>query len=366
MALEENTSQDLRKKRGFFFDPWIGEHYDEGFKGVRTLVVGVCHFCTESCGFRRQCSSAKEIWELDSRCPFYSNFEDKDYYRLHNSNDIEIRSFIDGDAPYPSYKLFTYYMLKCAGDLSSEKKRELWDHVVFTNFLQFFHDDKDALPSLPVLYEEAYPAFREIVEKLNPEVVYVWNNETKKCLATHKEDLKYIGKADLALGIPIYVFLPNNSQLKGTRLARLRYRFGVQSEKHHIGWYRRLLKKHLEKSMFETESDKGKTINRLANDFMNLVDDGLLGSTEDHLYFKDTDHHRWTSQLKGFFLISVRQAYPVFGQGFNPGMEAIFGERLSTNKRNPDESKGPEAKIAQAIRRAFPIHKLNKPPKSKK
>lgn len=348
-------------RHNYFFEPWIGENYEEGFMGVRTLVVGVCHSCTCQCEFREQCSTAEGIWEHDSKCPNYSKHEDKDYYRLRNSNLIEITSFIDGDADYPTYKLFTYYMLKCAGDLSSEKKREVWDHVAFTNFLQFFHGDKDSLPTEPALYEKSYPAFYEIMEKTRPEVVYVWNDEIKESLKGHKEDLTYLGKANLPFGLSLYIFLPRDSKLKGTRLGRLRYRLGIQPEKHRIGWYRNLLMKHLDKSIFEQESDKGKTIEHLANKLMDLVDDGVLGATEDNLYFRDTDQHSWSSQLKGFFLVTVRKAYSTFGRGFNPGIEAIFGERLSTNRRNPDKLHGREAKMAQIISKHFPPHPENNP-----
>lgn len=348
----------------YFFEPWIGNNYEKGFIGVRTLVVGVCHTCIYPCEFHLQCSSAEGVWEHDTDCPYYAKFEDKDYYRLRNSNDIEITSFIDGDGAYPAYKLFTYYMLKCAGDLSSEKKRELWDYVAFTNFLQFYHRDPDMLPSAPSLYAEAYPAFCEMMKRVNPEVVYVWNDEIKECLKAHKEDFVYLGKANLTFGVSLYIFMPHVSQLKGLRLDRLRYRLGIQSENHRLGWYRKLLKKHLEKSIYDTESNKGKIINHLAQRLMDLVGDGILGATENNLYFKDTDQHRWTSQLKGFFLVSVHHAYPAFGRGFNPGMEAIFGERLSTNRRAPNESAGSEGKIARAIRRAFASHPENKPLKN--
>lgn len=345
------------RAQSYFFEPWIGRNYEDGFKGVKTLVVGVCHICTRKCEFRGECNSAESVRACDFKCPEYSNCENVEYYRLHNSNDIEITSFIDGDAAYPTYKLFTYYMLKCAGDLSSEKKRELWDHVAFTNYLQFFHDDNDALPVDAKLYEDAYPAFCEVVRKVDPEIVCVWSEAIKECLKLHKNEFAYIGKADLSIGVPIYIFLPNNSKLTGTRLGRLRYRLGIQSENHRLGWYRKLLKKHLEKCIGEQDADKGKTINRLAQNLMTLVGDGLIGATEDHLYFRDTDRYRWTSQLKGFFLISVNRAYPTFGRGFNPGMEAIFGERMATNRRNPNESVGPEGRIVAAIRRFFPTQR---------
>lgn len=341
-----------------FFEPWIGEKYEEKFLGGRTLVVGVCHFCTTPCEFHHLCGTAAGIREMDSKCPVYSKLEDaekeKGHFRLSNSNNIEIQSFIDGDAPYPSYKLFTCYMTRCTGELSREKRKELWEHVAFTNFLQFFHDDRDMLPSEPQLYDEAYPALREVVADIKADVVYVWSDKIKDCLKKHKEDIRYLGKTNLSFGIPLYVFLPFKSNLTGTALGRLRYRLGIETEKHHLGWYKKLLKRYLGSCIAGVEYEKGKIIHDLANRLMNLVEDGVLGASEEGLYFNDSDEHRWTSKLKGFFLVTVRDSYTEFGRGFNPGMEAIFGERLATNKRSPNESDGPEVKIARAIRRAFP------------
>ena len=336
-----------------FFTPWIGENYEKGFHGIKTLVAGVCHICTSPCPHHALCASPTGIRKSDTSCHVYAGHSDREYYSLHNSNEIEITSFIEGDASYPSYKAFTYYMLRHSGDLPSDKKRELWDHVAFTNFLQFFHDNHDTLPSDKAVYAEAYEAFHEVVEALKPEIVYVWSEVIKECLKCHTDDFQYIGKADMRYGLNVYVFKPRASRLTGTRLCRLRYKLSIQSENHRVGWYKKLLKRHLYKSIKDSTKEE-KTFRRLTKQFMDLVDDGYLGATEDNLYFKDTDQHKWTSVLKGFFLFSVKNAYPVFGSGFNSGMEAIFDEHLATNKKNPDKSKEAETSIARVIKRTFP------------
>lgn len=341
----------------YFLEPWVGSRYEEGFKGVRTLVVGVCHFCNVACPHHNLCGTSEGIWERDADCPFYADREEREYYRLSNSNNIEITSFISADAPYPAYKLFTYYMLQCAGNLSLEKRSELWERLAFTNFLQFMHDDTVTMPDDPAVYEKDYPAFRELVEGLKPEAILVWSDEVKKCIKSHEDEFHYLGKADLPYGIPLYVFKPKNSGLNGSRLSKLRYRLGIKSEKHSEKWYVALLEKHIGRC-FSTDSDeKGQQMRRLANIFMDLVGDGYLGATEDALYFVDSDHHQWTSRLKGYFLQKIKHSFPDFGRGLNPGIEAIFNERLATNKNVVDKPKPGEMKILKALDHLFPTPK---------
>lgn len=348
------------KERSYFFEPWVGERYREGFKGVRTLVAGVCHICSAECRFHRECASSAGVRERDCRCPDYSAREDQEYYRLSNSNNIEITSFIDGDTSYPAYKLFTYYMLKCAENLPPEKKLELWDHLAFTNFLQFMHDDTEMLPEDQAVYENDYPAFRELVERLEPEVVIVWNDRVKECVKSHPEDFKYLGKANLPFGIFLYVFKPKDSPLAGDRLSRLRYRLGIKSEPRSLKWYKDLLRKHIGKCFSESGEGKEKSISRFANILMDLVGDGYLGATEENLYFLDSDDHEWTSRLKGYFLSKIKYSFPDLGRGLNPGIEGIFKERLATNKKQVDNPKPGEERILKALDNAF------KAPKQKK
>lgn len=336
--------------RSYFFEPWIGTAYKEGLKGVKTLIVGVCHFCKVQCQFYNQCATHDGVKNLDLTCPFYADRSDREYYRLSNSNNIEITSFIDGDAPYPAYKLLTYYMLKCSGDLPSDKKSELWEHIAFTNYLQFFHNNSGALPEEISLYEKDYPAFRELVEFLAPEVVYVWNDKVKDCIKSHKDDFRYLGKADLRFGIDLFVFKPKDSKLDGLRLNRIRYQLGIKCEKNSIRWFRTLLDKYLGKCFIQSPDDK----ERFAYILKELVDDGYLGTTEENLYFADSDYYQWTSRLKGYFLSKIKYSFPDLGRGLNPGIEGLFNERLATNKRHVENPKPWERKILNALDSIFP------------
>lgn len=332
-----------------FFIPWVGNRYNE--QKIKELVVGVVHGCKVDCVFHDKCSNPVTVREMDSRCPVYAEVENKKYYNLKNSNEIEIQSFIDSDANYPSYSAFSYYMFKQADRLPKAKRKELWERIAFTNLLQFYHQDLHALPDNWKIYDEAYPTLKEIIDDLTPHVIYAWNDRVKNCLKKHPEDLRYIGKANMQFGLSVYVFIPVGFGLKGKALSKLRYDRGIQSEKHKQGWYIKLVKTHLGRAIDESGEypDTEKVVRKLANVFMSLVEDGLLGASENTLYFADNHQNVWTSLLKGLFLRALKDEFPMLGRYTNTGIEGIFKESIATCKNTPALLKDKEKRIAQRI-----------------
>lgn len=337
-----------------FFEPWIGNNYDQGFEGVKILVVGVCHICSYECPYRSRCSTPEGIREMDYLCPDYSRQSDQEWFNFHNFNNIEIGSFVECDASYPAYKSFTYYMLRCVGNLPTEKRRQLWDYVAFTNFLQILHHDGNNLPASEDLFDSDYIAFKEVVNQLEPEAIFAWNNEIRDCLKRHRADFIYVGKADIQFGISIYIFMPAQTRLKGKKLAKLRYRYNIVSETHLFGWYKKLVVKHLGKSLSQGENSI--QIKKLAESLKDLVEMRMLGATETGLYFSDSFNGQWSSLLKGVFLAAVKEEFPNAGQGFNKGMEEIFDESLATNKRDISLLNETQKLMAEKIRDKFPSY----------
>ena len=166
-----------------FFQPRIGLHYQEGFKGYRTLVMGVKHHCTlkqcphyEDCVIQRNCAS------YDTKCPAYGDRHD---LRLSQSNQIEIDAFLEEYDRYPTYSYFTKLMLGKADDCTEAEKTALWDQVAFANYLQYFCPS----PQVPEYEEEGliyrsedWDAFKELLEAVKPEVLLVWNAALKTLL----------------------------------------------------------------------------------------------------------------------------------------------------------------------------------------
>ncbi len=171
------------KTKPMFFQPRIGLHYQEGFKGYRTLVLGVKHHCThkrcphyDDCVIHRNCASYNEV------CPAYGDRHD---LRLSQSNQIEIDAFLEEYDRYPTYSYFTKLMLGKTDDCTEAEKTAFWEQVAFANYLQYFRPS----PQVPEYEEEEltyraedWEAFQELLENVKPEVLLVWNAALKTLL----------------------------------------------------------------------------------------------------------------------------------------------------------------------------------------
>lgn len=186
-------------ERAYFFRPRIGKHYEKGFRGLRTLVLGAYHYCWESnafrhgCTCRNDCINGRHTERLDEICPIYRNKMDlyDGYYRISSSNIIEIDSYIEGEH-YPAYEAFTYYMTGLSGRLLTEVEREtFWESVAFYNYLQHFLPEaqqfsyKDRKEEL----DADFPAFAYALKELKPSVIYIWNDAIKDAVLSNSGSL---------------------------------------------------------------------------------------------------------------------------------------------------------------------------------
>lgn len=189
-------------ERAYFFRPRIGKHYEKGFRGLRTLVLGAYHYCWESnafrhgCTCRNDCINGRHTERLDEICPIYRNKMDlyDGYYRISSSNIIEIDSYIEG-GHCPAYEAFTYYMTGLSGRLLTETEREtFWESVAFYNYLQHFLPEaqqfsyKDRKEEL----DADFPAFAQALQELKPSVIYIWNDAIKDAILANSCKLEGI------------------------------------------------------------------------------------------------------------------------------------------------------------------------------
>ena len=166
-----------------FFQPRIGQHYQEGFKGYRTLVLGVKHHCTlRHCRFYEDCVNQKNCALYDEVCPAYGDRHD---LSLSQSNQIEIDAFLEEYDRYPTYSYFTKLMLGKSDNCTETEKESFWEQVAFANYLQYFCPS----PQVPEYkgdgsdYRiEDWNAFLELLDALHPEVLLVWNSALKTLL----------------------------------------------------------------------------------------------------------------------------------------------------------------------------------------
>lgn len=225
-----------------FFIPRTGDKYNEGFNGARLLIVGSHFYCDIiNCQKReKECSSSKEIWKVDHDCPCYRDKEDQKYYCLSNSNEIEIESYLEGGR-YPSFSAFTHIMTNVRDHLTEQQKRNFWDSVSFTNYIQHFWKD-ETTPSYSDnkdLFDNDYEALLDVLEETKPEIVFVWNPSIKDCILEHNE-LKFIGMINMPV-LSVYIFTYKYCDKNTSK--QFCNNYDIITDKIEIEWIRELIKK---------------------------------------------------------------------------------------------------------------------------
>ena len=193
-----------------FFKPRIGKYYNKGFRGYKTLVLGSHFYCPIPCENKEAC--LKDSRPFDRECPCYKD-KDAKYFTLSNSCTIEVNSYLEG-CPYPSFSMFTKYMMNKRDYIPDPVKYRFWDHVCFYNYLQHYLKDgntpKYSGNENKKLFNEDWDAFQEVLEDCQPELIYVWNESIKDTILANEKKLtariEYLGETDMQ-GLTIYRFL---------------------------------------------------------------------------------------------------------------------------------------------------------------
>ena len=194
----------------YFFKPrYIKDKYEKGYKGYRTLVLGVFHVCLCDCEFREECF--KNTAKYDRECPEYKDRDE--YYALSNSNEIEVESYLEQVHSHYSYGYITKYFYKTNKSVSEELKREFWDSIAFTNFLQNMHMSYNTLEyeGNKLMFDNNIPAFEQLLNELQPEVIYVIDKAVKDCLCAEGNEINGLEFVDSYEDwqVPVYRFTYN-------------------------------------------------------------------------------------------------------------------------------------------------------------
>lgn len=194
-----------------FFRPRIGSHYEEGWHGVRTMIMGVHLLCELNCEHLSKCCSMQGVKQMDCQCPEYERYkgtEFENYFRLSNCNNIELDSYIENEAKSPSFSILTSFLLQEKGFVSIERRQELWDHLGFYNFFPHFQPDSDT-PSPddnPQLFRDGLGAFRQMLSKYEPQMVIVYSRQLAAFLRSQRiEGLMFYRKEETPI-VDIYIF----------------------------------------------------------------------------------------------------------------------------------------------------------------
>lgn len=228
----------------YFFNPRKGANYESGFGGIRTLILGSHFYCpyADCPHLKEACASSDSIRAMDDACPCYTNKDGRDYYKLSNSNEIEIESYLEG-FPYPSYDAFTYLMLDKRDHLTEQEKRDFWEQVAFTNYIQHYWPDGYTPPynGNEPLFDADYGVFKEVLDELKPQIVIVWNEAIRDCLQEHNE-LQYVGMMNMPI-ISAYLFACYGAEQRSDPklMKTLLQRYTFVSEKLNTAWLKALM-----------------------------------------------------------------------------------------------------------------------------
>ncbi len=178
--------QKEERKRKYFFTPRIGCRYSEKWNGYYTMVVGSHLICKDSCEFKSLCTTSTQIWEMEDCCPRNKNRQSETYYSLSNSSRVQIDTYIADRANYSDHTTFTRYMLEERGYVSSEKREEFWERVVFYNFLQHYLSNGE-IPNYndnKSFFNENIEAFKQVLKAVEPQpqLIYVWSKSVADAL----------------------------------------------------------------------------------------------------------------------------------------------------------------------------------------
>ncbi|MBO8474466.1 MAG: hypothetical protein IAB80_11390 [Bacteroidetes bacterium] len=189
----------MDEDRTYFFRPRVGENYSSGFNSLKTLVLGAYHFCWEAhaksygCTYYEQCVRAGLSKDYDELCPIYKDRMElyDGYYRISNSNIIEIDSYTEGER-CPSYGEFTRFLTGiCGRRISNEERVMFWNSVAFYNYIQHFLPEAEdfSYQERKSSLDSDFPAFAKVIEELRPDVIYIWTDAIKDAVESNLENL---------------------------------------------------------------------------------------------------------------------------------------------------------------------------------
>lgn len=137
-----------------FFKPFVGKNYQTGgIFGKRIMVLGESHYCGDGCADCGNCSTHAE-------CADFTKNVMKKYLGPHD------------------WKKWMNTLLRfersLVGHTTIENEQsEIWNSVLFYNYLQVAMDGPRQAGN-GAAYQAAVPAFYEVLDTYQPEVIIVW------------------------------------------------------------------------------------------------------------------------------------------------------------------------------------------------
>ena len=159
-----------------FFEPYVGDHYNEGIRGKKILVLGASFYCgVHDCPFFTKCTSTeqKDSSFYNAICPPYAESGTK-------LSDEPTNCIHDWTK---TYQRFADYMGQFVG---SDDYDEIWNHMAFTNYVQFFLPLEEGQTFRETrssdLSERDFLACIETITELQPDIIIVWGSVINSAL----------------------------------------------------------------------------------------------------------------------------------------------------------------------------------------
>ena len=146
--------------KNVFFEPWVGENYENGFNGKKILVLGDSHYCDKYNNCGNKCGNL--------------NIDD-DKCRNFTTNVVEhFIEYKNGGGHMPWMNTYTNFTNVLLGEKADNKATiEFWNSIVFYNYVQKAQPSREISPS-DEDYNNSHPAFIEVLEEYQPDLIFVW------------------------------------------------------------------------------------------------------------------------------------------------------------------------------------------------
>ena len=143
------------------FRPWVGKNYQStGYNGKRILVLGESHYCIKDLEPGGRCCPLCKKENMKDDC--YSQTEDVVNTFIH---------YYDGERYLQTFLCFERAIV--GKELTQEEREELWQSVMFYNYIQFSQSGARIAPQADH-WEKSELAFRELLEEYMPDYIIVW------------------------------------------------------------------------------------------------------------------------------------------------------------------------------------------------
>ncbi len=165
----------------YFFNPYIGEKYEEGINGKRVLVLGASFYCSFDGNKGRKKCEYYEDCAINQNCVKYNKCPHNHDKLLSDSAMGEI-----DENGAKSYVRFCYFMRWIRNKCKTESFDEFWEKVAFTNYVQHIIGGRTTTHRSD-LREEYLEMFVSVLEELEkrkglPDIIIVWGRVVDKPL----------------------------------------------------------------------------------------------------------------------------------------------------------------------------------------